>query len=145
MGRTIYPKGSLILVHCVDDPAQVRTKVEKPVLGPKRQILVNAALQLHNLHRNLSIMETLQVQVYWMLVHLIQKVLSSATLSNVIFCGSFLVKNHFVCVPSTTADCNLFNNHRNKKVVGGNYNVLVYYKNARAPHSEGVVLCNNFK
>ena len=57
----------------------------------------------------------------WMLVHLTQKVLSSATLSNKIYCCSFLVKNLVICVPSTTADCNLFNNHRKKKVVGGNY------------------------
>ena len=64
-----------------------------------------------------------------MLVHPAQKVLSSATLSNEIFCGSSLVINHFVCVPSATADCNLFNNHRNKNVVKGNYNVLVYYCN----------------
>ena len=57
----------------------------------------------------------------------------------------FWSKNLFVCVPSTTVDCSLFNNHRNKKVVGGNYNVLVYYKNASAPDPEGVVLCNTFK
>ena len=37
------------------------------------------------------------------IVHPTQKVLSSATLSNEIFCCSFLVKNHFVCVPSMTA------------------------------------------
>jgi hypothetical protein len=80
-----------------------------------------------------------------MLVQPTQKVLSSATLSNEIFCCSFMVKNLVVCVPSTTADCNLFNNHRNKNVVGGNYSVQVYYKNATAPHSEGVVLCNKFK
>ena len=77
-----------------------------------------------------------------MLVHLTQKVLSSATLSNEIYCCSFLVKNHFVCVPSTTADCNLFNNHRNKKVIEGNYNVLIYYKNASVPDPETVVFCN---
>ena len=79
-----------------------------------------------------------------MLVHHIQKVLSSAILSNEIFCCSFLVKNLVVCVPSTTADCNFFNNHRNKKVVEGNYNVLVYYKNAGGPGSEGATLCNTF-
>ena len=61
-----------------------------------------------------------------MLVHPTQKVLSSATLSNEIYCCSFLVKNLVVSVPSTTVDGNLFNNHRDKKVVGGNYNVLVY-------------------
>ena len=81
----------------------------------------------------------------WMLVHLTQKVLSSATLSNEVYCCSFLVKNLVVCVPSTTADCNLFNNHSNKKVVGGNYNALVYYKNTSAHNPEGVVLCNIFK
>ena len=56
-----------------------------------------------------------------------------------------LIENHVFCVPSTTAACKLFNNHRNKKVVGGNYNVLVYYKNASAPGLESVVLCNTFK
>ena len=30
----------------------------------------------------------------------------------------------------------------NKKVVGGNYYVLVYYKNASAPDPEDAVLCN---
>ena len=80
-----------------------------------------------------------------MLVHLAQKVLSSATLSNEIYCGSFLVKNLVVCVHTTTVDCNLFNNHRNQKVVGGNYNVLVYYKHASAPDPESIVLCNTFK
>ncbi|OEU11655.1 hypothetical protein FRACYDRAFT_244773 [Fragilariopsis cylindrus CCMP1102] len=34
---------------------------------------------------------------------------------------------------------------RNKSMVGGNYNVLVFYKNASAPNPEGVVLCNTFK
>ena len=80
-----------------------------------------------------------------MLVHHIQKVLSSAILSNEIFCCSFLVKNLVVCVPSTTADCNLLIKHTDKKVVGGNYNVLVYYKNVSASYPEGVVLCNPFK
>ena len=79
------------------------------------------------------------------LVHPTQKVLSSATLSNEMHCCSFLVKNLAVCVPSTTADCKLFNNHRNKKVVGGNCNVLGCYENASAPDLEGVVLCNTFK
>ncbi|OEU19147.1 hypothetical protein FRACYDRAFT_237438 [Fragilariopsis cylindrus CCMP1102] len=32
-----------------------------------------------------------------------------------------------------------------KNKVGGNYNVLVYYKNASAPDPEGVVMCNTFK
>ena len=80
--------------------------------------------------------------------------------SDVVLCNPFkkdillfiLIENLVVCVPSTTADCNLFNNHGNKKVVGGNYNVLggnynvlVYYVNASAPDSEGVVLCNTLK
>ena len=78
----------------------------------------------------------------WMFVHLTQKVLSSATISNEISCCTFLVKNHFVCVLSTTVDCNLFNNHRSKELVGGNYNVLIYYQNASAPDPEGVVLYN---
>ena len=72
----------------------------------------------------------------WMFVHPTHLVLSSATLLYEIYCGSFLVR-----VPSTTAaDCSLFNNHRNKKVVGGSYNVLVYYKNASAHNLEGAVL-----
>jgi hypothetical protein len=73
--------------------------------------------------------------------------------SDVVLCNPFiqdilwfiLIKNHVICVHSTTADCNLFNNHRNRKLVGGNYNVLVYYKNANAPNPEGAVLCNTFK
>ena len=40
---------------------------------------------------------------------------------------SFLIKNHVVVfVPSTTVNCNLFNNNKNKIVVGGNCNMLVY-------------------
>ena len=39
MGGTIYTKGNLILLLCVAYPAKVRTKVEKPVLGPKWPIL----------------------------------------------------------------------------------------------------------
>ena len=73
-----------------------------------------------------------------------QKMVTSAILSNEIFYGSSLIENHSVCVPSTTVDCNLFLNHRNKKVVGGNCNVPGYYKNASAPDLEGVVLCNPF-
>ena len=59
----------------------------------------------------------------------------------------FQVKNLVVCayLPTTPADCNLFNNHRNKSMVGGNYNVSAFYKNASAPGPEGVVLCNTFK
>ena len=51
-----------------------------------------------------------------------------------------------VCVPSTTADCDLFNNnHRNKKVVGGNCNILVHYVDVNAPIPSSVVLLNSFK
>ena len=79
-----------------------------------------------------------------MLVHPTQKMLFSATLSNKRYCCSFWSKILlFVCLPP--ADCNLFNNHRNKKVVGGNYNDLIYYKNASATDPEGAVLCNTFK
>ena len=57
-----------------------------------------------------------------------------------------MIKNHVVVfVPSTTVDCNLFNNHRIKKVVGGNCNILVNYKNASAPNPEDIVLCSTFK
>ena len=80
-----------------------------------------------------------------MLVHPTQKVLSSPTLSKEIYCCSFLVKNHSVCVPSTTADCYLYNNHRIGKGVRGKHNVLVYYKNASASNPEGTVLSNPFK
>ena len=39
MGCTKYSKGNIFLMLCVDDPAEVCTKVEKPVLGPKWPIL----------------------------------------------------------------------------------------------------------
>ena len=40
----------------------------------------------------------------WMLLHPTHLVLLSAILSNEIFCGSlFLIQNHVVCVPATTA------------------------------------------
>jgi hypothetical protein len=35
MGLTVYTKWNLFLLLCVDDPAVMRTKVEKPILGPK--------------------------------------------------------------------------------------------------------------
>ena len=65
----------------------------------------------------------------------------------VVLCNTFkydillfiLIGNLIVCVPSTTADCNLFNNHRNKKVVGGKHNILVQYADASVPDPEGVV------
>jgi hypothetical protein len=53
------------------------------------------------------------------LLQLTQKLLSSATLSNEIYWGEFLMKNKVVCVHTTSAKSSLFNNHRNKKVVGG--------------------------
>ena len=80
-----------------------------------------------------------------MLVHPIYLVLSSATLSNEIFCVSFLVKNHVFCVPATTAKQILFLNHMDINVVGGKDNVLVHYVDVCAPDSSGVVLCNPFK
>ena len=39
MGCTIYAIGNILVVLCVDDPAKVGAKVEKPVLGPKWPIL----------------------------------------------------------------------------------------------------------
>ena len=80
----------------------------------------------------------------WMIEHLTHLMLSSATLSDKIL-FILIDKNLVVCVHTTIADCNLFNNHRNKKVVGGNYNVLIYYQNASAPDPEGVVPYNTFK
>ena len=44
----------------------------------------------------------------WMIVHPTYLVLSYATLSNEIFCCSFLVKNLFVCVCASTAKLILF-------------------------------------
>ena len=86
----------------------------------------------------------------WMVVHPTHLVLSTVTLSSEIlpseiFYGSFLIKNHVVCVPSTTAKCISFHNQRNRKVVGGKHNVLILYVEASAPDPSGVVLCNPFK
>ena len=81
-----------------------------------------------------------------MLVHPTQKVLSSAVLSNEIHCCSFWSKIlMFVYLPQQRIVIYSTTTHRNKKVVGGNYNVLIYYKNASAPNPEGVVLCSTFK
>ena len=80
-----------------------------------------------------------------MLVHPTHLVLSFASLSNEIFCGSFLIENLVVCVPSTTAKSFLFSNHMNKKVVGGIHNVHISYADDSAPDSSGIVLCNTFK
>ena len=71
--------------------------------------------------------------------------LSTPTLSNEIFCGSFLIQNLAIFVCATTAKWILFLNHRNRKVVGGKHNVLAHYVNASAPDSSGVVLYNYFK
>ena len=81
-----------------------------------------------------------------MLVHPTQKVLSSATLSNEIFCVHFRSKIILlICVPSTAVKWVSFCNHRNRKGVGGKNNVLVHYVNVSAPDPTGVVLCNPFK
>ena len=50
----------------------------------------------------------------------------------------------FFCVPTTLAKQILFHNHRNKKLVGGIYNVLVHYMDASAPDPSGIVLCNTW-
>ena len=80
-----------------------------------------------------------------MLVHPTHMVLSSATLSNEIFYCSSLSENLVVCVPSTTAKQILFSNHRNRSVVGGKHNVLIYHLDASALNPYSVVLCNTFK
>ena len=51
----------------------------------------------------------------------------------------------FLCVPATKAKWILFLNHRNRKVLGGKHNISVYYVNACASDSCGVVLWNPFK
>ena len=61
------------------------------------------------------------------------------------YCCSFLVENLFVCVRASTAKRILCINHRNRKVVGGTYNVLVHHVNDCAPNLSDVVLCNPFK
>ena len=77
--------------------------------------------------------------------HLTHLVLSSATLSNETFCGSSLIKNLVICVPTTLAKQILFLNHMDRKVVGGKHNVLVHYVDVCAPDSSSVVFCNPFK
>ena len=81
----------------------------------------------------------------WMFVHLIHLVLSSATLSNEIFCGWFWSKTCYFYVPTTFANWILFLNHRNRKNVGGKHNILVHCVNIYAPVLAGVVLWNPFK
>jgi hypothetical protein len=79
-------------------------------------------------------------------MHLTQLVLSSSTLINEIFCGSFLVKNLVVFVRATiTAECILSLNHSNRKVVGGKHNVVDNYSDASATGPFGAVFCNPFK
>ena len=80
-----------------------------------------------------------------MFVHLTLLVLSSATLSNEIFCGSFLVQNHVICVPAIKVKCILFHNHMNKQDVGGIHNVLVHYMLVFAPDSSDVAVWYPFK
>ena len=58
---------------------------------------------------------------------------------------SLLVKNQFVCVRASTAKQILFLNHRNRKVVGGKYNVLVHWRNVGVSNPSGFVLCNPSK
>ena len=78
-------------------------------------------------------------------IYLVLSVFSYASLSNEIFCGSFLIKNLVFCVHTTLANQILFHNHIDKKVVGGKHNVLVYYVDASAPDPSGIVVCNPFK
>ena len=75
-----------------------------------------------------------------MFVHLTHLVLSSATLSNEIFCGSFLTKNLVICVPTTLAKQILFHNPINKNLVGGKHHVLIHYMEATAPNQKRVFL-----
>ena len=75
-----------------------------------------------------------------MLVHLTHLVLSYGTLSNEIFCGSFLIKNLAIFLRATTVKQLLFLNHRNRILVGYKHNILVYYVYIRAPNLFGVVL-----
>ena len=80
----------------------------------------------------------------WMLVHLTQLVLSSATFSNEIVCGSFLIKNPVICVPTTLAKQILFHNPMNKKLVGGKHHVLIHYVEVCVPNLSDVLFSNPF-
>ena len=80
-----------------------------------------------------------------MFVHLAYLVLFSATLSNEIFCGSSLIKNLVICVPTTLAKQILIRNQMSKKVVGGKHNVLPHYADASVPKPSVVFRCNTFK
>ena len=78
----------------------------------------------------------------WFIVHQAYLVLSSATLSNEVFCCSVLIKNLILCVPIITAKYILSCNHRKRKVVEGKHNVLVHYVDARAPIPSSETLSN---
>ena len=81
-----------------------------------------------------------------MLVQPAYLVLSSATLfkwDSLWFI--FSIKDYVIFVPAIKAKWILFHNHRKRKVVGCQQNVLVYYVDGSAPELFGVVLCNPFK
>ena len=65
-------------------------------------------------------------------MHPTYMVLTSATLSNEIFCGSFLVKNLVIFVPSSTVNRISFRNRRNRTAVGGKHNILVHFVDVSA-------------
>ena len=85
------------------------------------------------------------VHTMLLIMHQSYLVLSSATLSNEIFCYSVLIKNHTVCVPAITLKWFLCHNHRYRKFVGGTQSVPVHYVDDSEPTLSGVVLCNLFK
>ena len=89
----------------------------------------------------------------WMLVHPTHLVLLCAPPSNEILCGSLSLVEIMlfcvcvcvcVCVCATTAKEILFFNHRKKKVVGGKHNLIVYYVDASASDTSGIVTYNPF-
>ena len=88
------------------------------------------------------------------LVHYVD--VSATGLFGVVFCNPFKwiilyfifsdPKSCYFCVPASIAKWILFLNHRNRKVIGCQHNVLiVHYLNITAPNLFGVVLCNPFK
>ena len=83
----------------------------------------------------------------WIVLHLTQLVLSSATLSNEIFCIHFWSKIMllFLHLPSIPAKWRSLLNHKDWKVVGGKRNVLLHYGDVSTPVPSGFVLCNPFK
>ena len=56
MELTIYTKGNLHLVLCLDDPAGMHSKVEKPVSGPNSYFCGYCTLHLPNPKSVLNIM-----------------------------------------------------------------------------------------